>query len=252
MKIPTSTGGIPSELFTVGASSEIFKTSPLNQGGGVFLNAYLSPKFNLGFSAVSFANPVEDLEADSTYIYNTINETGIHFQYTVYVKNSVSIGVGIQDILLRTNEKIDQDAMSLYAVFSSDRHFDNYSLGSYLGFGTGKIGSDTNLDSTDLEFIRLPEDTTYTVNESIIPTEETSAGVFLGFILKTPYMQEFGGIDFMAEYDGSGLNLGLKVPITKDYKLMFGINHFENFGEFGAWWMHQHLCVPCYFNLFSI
>lgn len=234
MKIPTSTGETPSELFTVGASSEIFKTSPLNQGGGVFLNAYLSPKFNLGFSAVSFANPVEDLEADSTYIYNTIKETGIHFQYTVYVKNSVSIGVGIQDILLRTDEKIDQDAMSMYAVFSSERNFDDYSLGSYLGFGTGKIGADTNLDSTDLEFVRLPEDTIYTVNEALITKEESSAGVFLGFILKTPYMQEFGGIDFMAEYDGAGLNLGLKVPITKDYKLMFGITHFENFGEFGA------------------
>ena len=47
-------------------------------------------------------------------------------------------------------------------------------------------------------------------------------------------MKEFGGIDFMAEYDGSGLNLGLKVPITEDYKLMFGVTHFENLGEFGA------------------
>ena len=41
--------------------------------------------------------------------------------------------------------------MSMYAVFSSERSFDDFTLGSYLGFGTGNIGYDGGLDTTAIE-----------------------------------------------------------------------------------------------------
>ena len=67
IKIPTSSSMPTQKLFTVGASTQIYKSSPLNQGTGVFLKAFLSPKFQLGLSSISFADT-------STYINNEPGE----------------------------------------------------------------------------------------------------------------------------------------------------------------------------------
>ena len=213
LKIPTTSPYEPTTLLTIGTSAEMYKIDPQNQTGGLFFNTYLNPKFNLGISAISYADTSKYIEEDST-VFKAVNETGIHLQYTAYTKDDISIAVGIQDILIRRGQNIDQKGISLYAVFSSHRTFEDYELGSYLGFGNGKIAEDTGLDS--------------------VSSAESSSGVFLGFSLNTPYMQEHGGIDIMAEYDGSGLNIGMKIPITNEYKAMLGITHFENFGEFGT------------------
>ena len=58
--------------------------------------------------------------------------------------------------------------------------------------------------------------------------------MFLGFLLKTPYLKELGGMDFMAEWDGAGLNIGLNVPITEYYKVSIGLSHFENLADFAT------------------
>tara|TARA_B100000700_G_scaffold293843_1_gene355205 strand:- start:1126 stop:2544 length:1419 start_codon:yes stop_codon:yes gene_type:complete len=224
IKIPTSNASIPTEIFTVGASTQIYKTSPLNKGTGIFFNTYLSPKFQIGLSSVAFpdTNKYIDGECDvdsppegceNITKFKSINEMGIHFQYEAYVKDDMSIGLGVQDILIKKGQNIDQGSISLYAVFASNRQIDDYRLGSFLGFGTGKIAYDAGQDTTN--------------------NGEGKQGIFLGFLLNTPYMKKQGGIDFMAEYDG-GLNFGLKIPITRDYKLLMSITHFENFGEFGT------------------
>ena len=215
IKIPTNNSKAPTKLFTVGASTQIYKSSPLNQGTGIFLNTYLSPKFQFGMTSVSFADTSTYInsEPDDTTQFKSINEMGFHFQYTAYVKEDISIGIGIQDFLIKKGENINQDNISIYAVFASNRKIDDYQLGSYLGFGTGKIAYDSGIDTTE--------------------QDGSKQGIFLGFSLNTPYMKEHGGIDFMAEYDG-GLNFGLKIPITKEYKFLMSIIHFENFGEFGT------------------
>ena len=222
IKIPTSISS--THLVTVGASTQIFKTSPMNQGTGIFFNTYLSSKFQIGLSSVAFADTNKYIEGECDVVplpsdcvgienFKSTNETGIHFQYTAYEKEDISIGIGIQDILIKKGQNIDQNAVSMYAVFASNRQIDDYKLGSFLGFGTGKIANDAGLDTT--------------------ANEGGKQGIFLGFLLNTPYMKEHGGIDVMAEYDG-GLNFGLKIPVTKDYKLLMSITHFENFGEFGT------------------
>ena len=216
IKIPTSISESPTQLITVGASTQIYKFSPMNQGTGVFLNTHFSPKVQFGFSSVSFADTSTYIngEIEDTTRFRSKNEMGFHFQYKTYVKDDISIGIGIQDILIKKGQDIDQNSISMYAVFSSNRKIDDYRLGSFLGFGTGKIGYDAGIDTTKNE-------------------ENGKQGIFLGFVLNTPYMKKQGGIDFMAEYDG-GLSFGLKIPITKDYKFLLAITHFENFGEFGT------------------
>ena len=217
IKIPTSSSMPTQKLFTVGASTQIYKSSPLNQGTGVFFNAFLSPKFQFGLSSISFADTstyINNEPGEDTTAFKSTNELGFHFQYTAYVKEDISIGIGIQDILIKKGQNIDQNSISMYAVFASNRKIDEYRLGSFLGFGTGKIAYDSGIDTSKVD-------------------DNTKQGIFLGFLLNTPYMKQYGGIDFMAEYDG-GLNFGLKIPITKDYKFLMSIVHFENFGDFGT------------------
>ena len=216
MKIPTTSSKDPEQLLTVGASTQIFKYSPLNQGTGMFINTFLNSKFQIGISSVSFADTSTWInnEPEDTTKFKSTNEIGFHFQYDAYKKNDISIGIGIQDIIIKKGQNINQNTISIYAVFASDRKIDEYMLGSYLGFGGGKIAYDAGIDTSTIE-------------------SNNKQGIFLGFILNTPYMKEYGGIDFMAEYDG-GLNIGLKIPVTKDYRFLLGITHFENFGNFGT------------------
>jgi tetratricopeptide (TPR) repeat protein len=56
----------------------------------------------------------------------------------------------------------------------------------------------------------------------------------LGFKLKTPYFQKNGGFDLLMEYDGEGINIGAKLPITNGYTINFGMTHFENLSEFAT------------------
>ncbi len=224
IKIPTGSTKPITKLFTVGGSTQIYNFSPRNQGSGIFLNTYFSPKLQFGISSVTYADTSAyineiDKEVDTQFaqedLFESISETGLHFQYNVYTKDDISIDIGLQDILFKKGEKIDQNSMSFYAVFASNRKIDEYSLGSYLGFGTGKISKDTGI-----------------IKEEIKASQAVGQGIFLGFLLSTPYMKEQGGVDFMAEYDG-GLNVGLKIPITDNYRILLAANHIEKLGEFG-------------------
>ena len=224
IRIPTGTSKPITKLFTVGGSTQIYNFSPRNQGSGIFLNTYFSPKLQFGISSITYADTSAyineiDFEVDNQLaqidLFESVSETGIHFQYNVFTKDDISIDIGLQDILFRKGEKINQNSMSFYAVFASNRKIDEYSLGSYLGFGTGKISKDTGI-----------------IGEKTKTSQAAGQGIFLGFLLSTPYMKEQGGVDFMAEYDG-GLNVGLKIPITDNYRLLLAANHIEKLGEFG-------------------
>ncbi len=63
-----------------------------------------------------------------------------------------------------------------------------------MGFGTGgfaqQLATTPEPDSTDTE-------------------TGTNAGVFAGFILHTPFLPKWGGLDFVGEFDGTGINVGL-------------------------------------------
>ena len=81
----------------------------------------------------------------------------------------------------------------------------------FIGFGTGGFGA---IDTVQIDTLSAP-------------ANGTNAGVFAGAILKTPYLQKWGGVDIVGEFDGNGINVGLRIPLTSDYRLNLGFTHIE-------------------------
>ena len=192
-------------LFTVDVNSEILNFSSENRAysGTVALNFQRKGGLNFGLTANRLSNPV------------AIKEAGFHFQKTVFKYGDVTFSAGIHDFLYMRdgNDVIRVNDISFFGLFTSYKEFENYSLSIHFGGGTGKIQYDPQTtDDVDVQ----------------------SAGGFLGFSLKTSYFEKNGGLDFMMEYIGTGVNIGCKVPITDNYTMNLGMTHFENLSEFAS------------------
>ena len=203
MRIPNVDNSMYKNLFTLNVSSELLSSS---QNSSAFsVNTMGKSGYQYG---VSFVKPV--------YSTNSI-ELGFHLQKNIVVYSDVYLDVGIQDILFRQGndtvyvDGLDTKGVSLFAVLSNKKYFDDYAIATYLGVGSGKIHEDSH------QYITSPEQ---------------NLGIFLGFNFTTPFLKKNGGINFMTEFDGSGLNVGLSAPILKSTHINFGITHFENFGDF--------------------
>jgi tetratricopeptide (TPR) repeat protein len=112
--------------------------------------------------------------------------------------------------------------ISLFTSFSYIQDYkNNYTLESVLGFGTGALTSDShnytesNLNDADLSNLEVP--------------------FFLSFKLRTPLMQSRGGLDFLFEYDGGGLNIGASIPLNPAWKIKLAITNFGEISKFGEW-----------------
>ena len=188
-------------LFKINASSEIVNFYKENRKNGS-LSIELQDRSGFTYGA-SFSNLINN------------QEIGFHIQKIFFNHGDVSISAGIQDILYNMNSSnsIKVDDMSFFAVLTSKKHFNDYVLAINFGAGTGKVKYDPHTNS----------------GENL----ETS-GVFVGFLLNTPYLNNNGGMDLLFEFDGHGVNIGANIPFTNDYSMSFGITHFENFGQFGT------------------
>ena len=73
----------------------------------------------------------------------------------------------------------------------------------------------------------------------------TRTGVFAGFLLNTPYLGKWGGLDLVGEFDGTGINVGLRIPLTSDYRLSLGFTHIEKLPDWktGYWAGHPGLTI---------
>jgi len=215
MKIPVSYATRSPYLFRTGFGSEIHNFNPLNIAKGVYFDMELGKNFLFGFSAV--------IAADTTALANlgTVQTTiptefGFHLQQRIYAYNDISISLGLQDIVFQNNQttglSLDPKELSFFAVISSEKSLGTYKMNTYMGFGTGSLAPQDTLK---------PADTT--------STNATKAGVFAGFILNTPYLSKSGGLDLVGEFDGTGINVGLRIPLTSDYRLNLGFTHIENY-----------------------
>ena len=122
--------------------------------------------------------------------------------------------VGLQDIVFENNTgglSLDPKELSFFGVISSEKAMGNYNTSMFIGFGSGGFGA---IDTVQIDTLSAP------------PTG-TNAGVFAGAILKTPYLQKWGGVDIVGEFDGNGINVGLRIPLTSDYRLNLGFTHIE-------------------------
>jgi tetratricopeptide (TPR) repeat protein len=202
-------------LFSAGFVSEVMQLSPdFGSANGVYFDSEVSRNMRLGLSSVS--------------AIDTSLEIGFHLQTRLWSYGNISFSAGIHDIVLRQNDgklNMDPDLLSFMGVISSEQTIGKYYLNSYMGFGTGALAGATAAE----------EDTTGAFETGESDSESASQltlGVYAGFLLKTPIFASRGGLDIIGEFDGSGVNVGLRLPITTDYRLQIGFVHIESLPDF--------------------
>ena len=203
IRIPSVNHYQSRRLLNINLSYELLSSS---QGNSSFsINTLSKSGYQYGISLVQPENPANSIEL------------GFHFQKNMLVYGNVNIDIGVHDIFVRqgnyATSGLDTKDISLFAVLSSYKTFADYSISTHFGLGTGKIARDSQLYQSN---------------------PEQEIGVFLGFQFKTPLLKKGGGVSLLTEFDGMGLNLGLRIPILNLYHINLGVTHFENFGNFAT------------------
>jgi len=236
MKIPISSNKKAPYLFRTGVSTEFHNFNPFNTAKGAFFETELGRGFSCGFSAV-IPGDTTSIAKLSESTYNAPAEFGFHFQQRVYVYNDISVSVGLQDVVFQSDQtseemlSLNTSLLSAFVVLSSEKDLGEYKFNTYFGFGTGglaPIDADTLPAILDSDGVVIPD------------TAETNAGVFVGFLMKTPYFERRGGMDIVGEFDGTGVNVGLRIPLTSDYRLNLGFTHMEKLPEWGSRYWSGH------------
>ena len=215
MKIPFTSVSQSPYLFTAGFGSELHNFSPFNTASGGYFSMETAG-WTFGFSTATGGDTTRTANLEVS-TYKAPIEFGFHLQRRVFVRNNVSFSVGLQDIVFENNSgglNLDPQELSFFGIVSSQKAMGNYNANMFIGFGTGGFGT---IDPDTVE-----------VDEALTnnPTG-TNAGVFAGAIIKTPFLEKWGGIDIVGEFDGNGINVGLRIPLTSDYGLNLGFTHIE-------------------------
>jgi len=233
MKIPFSTVGRSPYLFRTGFGTELHNFSPFNSTAGIFFDMEVGRNFSLGFSSVQTADTTNLANLDvSTYAPPV--EFGFHLQQRVFTYNDVSVSVGLQDIVFQNSESenglsLSPEQLSFFVVVSSAKQLGSYHLQTFLGFGTGGFGAQDSLPTTD--------------------STGAPAGVFAGFYLNTPFFNKWGGLDFVGEFDGIGINVGLRIPLTSDYRLNIGFTHIDKLPSWKIRYWSGHPALTVGFDM---
>ena len=66
-----------------------------------------------------------------------------------------------------------------------------------------------------------------------LSTQGSQIGIFAGFDLKTAFLPQIGGLRILGEFDGKGMNIGTKLPLTRDYTANIAIMQIERILNFG-------------------
>lgn len=209
MRIPTSSVYQAPYIFRAGFGADFYSfggTTGMKSAKGVFFDSQLSQGFNFGFSAAQ-----NDMTADSGAV-----EFGINLTKNLLNYGDISIAIGLWDFVFTQvdgNMQLKKD-YSFFGVISSEKTLGNMGLNTYMGIGTGGLAA------------------AFAANDTV-----RTAGIFAGFLLKTNVFSGQGGIDVIGEFDGSGINAGIRIPLTSDYKFSIGVSQIQwlpNFGKEGA------------------
>jgi hypothetical protein len=233
MKIPFSTVGRSPYLFRTGFGTELHNFSPFNSTAGIFFDMEVGRNFSLGFSSVQTADTTNLANLDVS-TYTPPVEFGFHLQQRVFTYNDVSVSVGLQDIVFQNSESesglsLNPEQLSFFVVVSSAKQLGSYHLQTFLGFGTGGFGAQDSLPTTD--------------------STGAPAGVFAGFHLNTPFFNKWGGLDFVGEFDGIGINVGLRIPLTSDYRLNIGFTHIDKLPSWKIRYWSGHPALTVGFDM---
>ena len=237
MRIPTSSNKKTPYLFRAGVSTEFHNFNPFNTARGVYFETELGRGFSLGFSGVTPGDTTRLSKLEES-TYNAPAEFGFHFQQRVYAYNDISVSVGLQDIVFQSDQtseemlSLNTSHLSAFLVLSSEKDLGEYKFNTYFGFGTGGLAP---VDADTLPAVFGDDGKVISDTSS-----ETNAGVFIGFLMKTPYFSKRGGMDIVGEFDGTGVNVGLRIPLTSDYRLNLGFTHMEKLPEWGNRYWSGH------------
>ncbi|GAH67924.1 unnamed protein product, partial [marine sediment metagenome] len=196
MRVPVSSVTHSPYLFRAGLVTEVLNLRPYNSATGVYFDSEMTRNLRLGMTAVS--------------TIDTTLELGLHLQRRIWAYGNISFSLGFQDFVFSlSNGKLstNPDLLSFIGVISSEQLIGSYKLRSFLGIGTGALAGATATVDTSTQL---------------------TLGVYAGFLLKTPIFAKWGGLDVIGEFDGRGLNLGLRLPIFSDYHLLLGFVHVNN------------------------
>jgi len=206
-------------LFTAGFSTETVNFDLPSMGTSLYLHTYTTNGVNIGLSYTSLADPRTKTQIDTTAAnFEIPTEIGLHLQKTIYKAGAINVDLGISDIMSRNwNGKAGFQNPSIYAIFSSHKEFDKFSIIYNFGFGSGKVALDEHIIEADFE------------NSGSSPI-----GYFLGFNLLTPEIPRLKNrLNLLFELDGTSINLGAKLPITNEYIISMGVVNFSGMGDFG-------------------
>ena len=227
MKIPTSSVRKAPYLFRTGFGVELHRFDPFNSAQGIYFDMELGKSFTFGFSSVQTADSTAPAFLGKTG-YTPPVEFGFHLQQRVYTYNDVSLSMGLQDIVFQNAESsggsglsLDPEQLSFFVVVSSEKDLGKYHLSTFMGFGSGGFAPADTITAVSASEDAAASDIETTTNKG------TKSGVFMGVIMNTPYLNKWGGIDIVGEFDGTGINVGLRIPLTSDYRLNLGFTHIE-------------------------
>ena len=197
--------------YIVGFGGEITHLGGLNYALSNYFKGVTATGYSYGLSYTTGIKDISDFSGLATAPPTNLS---FHIHKQVFKRNNIGINVGVHDILYTTD---NPHRISLFTSFSYVQKLkNNYQLESVLGFGTGSLTSDSH-------------DYTQSV------TDADGVPFFLGFKLKTPLMMDKGGLNFLFEYDGVGLNLGSSIPLNDAWTINVAITNFANIAKFGEW-----------------
>ena len=207
-------------LFSVGFSFESVNLSLPSSSKAIYISTTIKKEYQLGITYTQLADPrtKTEIEEETSSTFPESTELGIHLQKRIFSAGNFDIDLGIQDLVFRNNKEMSNPSM--FAVFSSKKSFDDYHLIFSYGFGSGRIASD-------------PHHNNYTTDGGIIFDDNSDVGGYLALNLYTPIHKKLKNrLNFLLEYDGTGINIGSQVPITNEYSIFLGIVHFDKIGDF--------------------
>ena len=219
MKIPYTSIAPSPYFFTAGTGTEIHNLAPFNTATGAYYNMDFANGWSWGVSTATGGDTTRlaNLEVST---YKAPVEFGFHFQKRVLVRDNISFSLGVQDIIFENKKaglNLDPAQLSFFGIVSSESEISNYTFNTFIGFGTGGFGA---------------IDTVKIIDSLATEPASTNAGVFFGTIFNTPFLDKWGGVDIVGEFDGNGINVGLRIPLTSDYRLNLGFTHIEKLPQF--------------------
>jgi hypothetical protein len=205
MRVPGSSVEDSPYLFRAGFGTDLYGIDNFRMSKGVFFDMEIINALNIGISVIQpFDTP--GMSTDNV-------EYGFHLSKRVMAYGDISMAVGLWDFILRNKNgeiQVDNDDFSLFAVISTEKMVGTTGFNTYMGVGSGSLSRG------------------FADNDSV-----AAIGVFAGFLFRTGLMSERGGINLMGEFDGGGLNVGLEIPLSPEYRFNVGISQLQWLPNFG-------------------